>query len=197
MTNPKPNCVCVGPAARRKLVIIVGVVVPERALLGRDFSLRGRLTDLRAGIEDLVDRGLGQREQQGVGAPEQGIVVGVGPAAREVAGQRHAVAALVERVHGLAFGQRVERVETDPLMQQHTVMIEGPGHVRVTPCYGRAKSGSPAREIQCPGLEPLDRALQLGLGLLAAGPVGGLHELARLEVLVVHEEVLDGVEFER
>ena len=45
---------------------------------------------------------------------------------------RHAVAALVERVHGLALGQRVERVEADSLMQQHTARIEARRHERVT-----------------------------------------------------------------
>ena len=44
------------------------------------------------------------------------------------------------------------------------------------------------------GLEPLDRALHLGLGFFAAHPVGGLDELARLERLVLREEVLDLVQ---
>src|SRR5689334_21817043 len=43
------------------------------------------------------------------------------------------------------------------------------------------------------GLEPLDRALDLRLGVFAADPVRGLDELARFQVLVVHEEVLDHV----
>src|SRR5262245_37009495 len=44
---------------------------------------------------------------------------------------------------------------------------------------------------------PFDRPVDLGFGGLTADPVGRLDELAGLEVLVVHEEVLDGLQFER
>ena len=60
----------------------------------------------------------------------------------------------------------------------------------------RSAAGAELAESVSLGLEPLDRALHLGLGFGAAHPVGGLHELARLQVLVVHEEVLDRVQFE-
>src|SRR6185369_4444470 len=52
-------------------------------------------------------------------------------------------------------------------------------------------------DVSVTGREPFQRALHLGLGGVAAGPVGGLDVLARLQVLVVHEEVLDGVQLER
>jgi hypothetical protein len=43
-------------------------------------------------------------------------------------------------MYGLALWQRVERVEADPLVQQHTIMIEVPDDARVTACYDGAKS---------------------------------------------------------
>src|SRR5699024_850660 len=45
-------------------------------------------------------------------------------------------------------------------------------------------------------VETFERCIDFGFGIIAADPVGALHELARLEVLVMSEEVLDHVELE-
>ena len=89
-----------------------------------------------------------EAEQQRVGLPEQLVVAVVRTAAAQIGGQRHAVAALVDRVHGPSHRHRVERVEADPLMHQHTAIIEGVEHAHVTACYGNEKSVAG-------GLEPL------------------------------------------
>src|SRR4030088_3322860 len=47
------------------------------------------------------------------------------------------------------------------------------------------------------GAEALKRTLDLGLCLVTTDPVGGLHEFARFQILVVHKEVLDRLEFIR
>ena len=73
----------------------------------------------------------------------------------------------------------------------------GAEHSRVTPRYNEENSccllvGS----VVTFGGEPLPGTFDLGLGLGTADEVGPLDELARLEVLVVHKEVLNRFEFE-
>jgi hypothetical protein len=97
--------------------------------------------DVQAGVQDPVDSGLRKPEQQRVGPTEQRVVVVVGTAPRELTGHHEAVAALVERMHCLALGPRVERVQPDTLMQQHIVMIEARRHDRVNLRYSGDKSG--------------------------------------------------------
>ncbi len=90
-------------------------------------------------------------------------------------------------------------------------MIEAQKNGGVTPCYslknlcggldfGRASCNevrAPCNEVSVAvGLEPLDRAQHLGLSVGSAHPIGGLDELPWFEILVVHEEVFDGVQFE-
>ena len=117
---------------RRQLIHHLGLVAPDRALLGLRLLTARPLTDVRIGLQDRVDRVLAEPEQQGVGLPEQLIVAVVGTAAGQIGGQRHAVAALVDRVHGPSHRHCVERVQADPLMHQHTSIIEGAEHARVT-----------------------------------------------------------------
>ena len=67
-------------------------------------------------------------------------MAGERPAAAQIGGQRHAVAAFVDRVHRASHRHCVERLEADPLMHQHSVIIEGAEYARVTACYGDENS---------------------------------------------------------
>ncbi len=125
---------------RGQLVHHLGAVVADGALLGCGLLAARPSAHVGVGLKYRVDGLLRQPEQRPVGLPEQRVVVGIGPSAGELGGERHAVATFVDRVHGAAHRHFVEHVQPHALMHQHTVIMRVPSHAGVTPCYSEENS---------------------------------------------------------
>ena len=89
----------------------------------------------------------------------------------------------------------VEGVKSHRLVHQHSFMIGVPEHNDVNECYVHENMGREAGSLVSFGGEAVDGAFDLCFGFGETDEVGRIDEFAGPRSLVVHEEVLDGVEF--